>query len=381
MKLLFTGDINFRGIENLNYNASKEILSEVQPYLDAVDFRISNLETPLADKSKYTPIKKSGPNLICEPDNIVFLKAMKADAVTLANNHIGDYGEGAIEATLKLLDSNGIMHAGAGEDINDAYKPCYLKKDNICIAVLSVCENEFGMATEQNYGSAGYNARTLLRRIKEEKKNADYIIVVFHGGNEFCPIPSQDTIDRYRLICDMGADAVIGGHTHCPQGYEIYDGKPIVYSMGNFLFQSSVERSPNNSWYYGYMCILDIKDCITLEIIPYKFDLNATKIEVFNSDFRLKMLSYIEKLSRIIHTPSELSQYYKGWVWLHRWCPSLPKDMNDIQKYNASGNLNLIMCESHLSQLKELLIVLYNNEIRLAQEWSENIKKLQIMPA
>lgn len=69
----------------------------MQPYIDTVDFVIPNLECPLADKEKYTPIKKAGPNLICNPENITFLKAMNTYAVTLANNHTGDYGDGAIK--------------------------------------------------------------------------------------------------------------------------------------------------------------------------------------------------------------------------------------------------------------------------------------------
>ena len=109
MKLLFLGDVNFRGHENLKYEESKDILSEVQPYLDRVNFRIANLETPLADKNKYKPIKKSGPNHIYNSENVVFLKALNADAVTLANNHIGDFGEGAVKDTLDLLDKNNML--------------------------------------------------------------------------------------------------------------------------------------------------------------------------------------------------------------------------------------------------------------------------------
>jgi hypothetical protein len=79
MKILFTGDINFRGKENLTGEECAKILSEMKPYLDQVDFRIPNLETPLAQKNKYEPIKKSGPNLICEAKNIIFLRVFQAD--------------------------------------------------------------------------------------------------------------------------------------------------------------------------------------------------------------------------------------------------------------------------------------------------------------
>jgi hypothetical protein len=84
MRNLFTGDINFRKIENLGEKSSEEVLSEMKPYLGEVDFRIPNLETPLADKEKYTPIYKSGPNLICAIQNIAFLQAFQADGVTIA---------------------------------------------------------------------------------------------------------------------------------------------------------------------------------------------------------------------------------------------------------------------------------------------------------
>jgi poly-gamma-glutamate synthesis protein (capsule biosynthesis protein) len=66
----------------------------------------------------------------------------------------------------------------------------------------------------------------------------------------------------------MGADAVIGGHTHCPQPYELYNGKPIVYSMGNFLFQNVNRPNPSDSWYYGYITVLDVSNTIKLQIIP-----------------------------------------------------------------------------------------------------------------
>ena len=194
-----------------------------------------------------------------------------ADIVTLANNHTGDFGAGAIKDTLALLNENGIRYLGARENIDEAYNACRLERDGISVSVISVCENEFGIAAKNSYGSAGYNARLLLNKIREEKEIRDNVIVVFHSGNEFNPLPSPDTQDRYRLICDMGADAVIGCHTHCPQGYEIYNGKPIIYSMGNFLFKSNIQRETHNSWYYGYMTELEIgKSRTSFKLIPYR---------------------------------------------------------------------------------------------------------------
>lgn len=380
MKLLFTGDVNFRGIDPLTFEKSKEIVSELLPHLFSVDYRILNLETPLADKNNHHPIRKSGPNLICAPENITFLKAVDADGVTLANNHIGDFGEGATKDTLDLLDENGIAYAGAGANVDEAYQAIYFKKNNIRIAIISVCENEFGMATKNTYGSAGYEPRRLLRQIRKEKSKSDFVIVVFHGGDEFNPLPSPDTVERYRLVCDMGADAVIGGHTHCPQGYEYYEGKPIVYSMGNLLFQNVDKPDPTDSWYYGYLCELSIEDKITMRIIPYKFNKEATNIHVFEGVEKEKMLTYIQRLSDIIQDADELARYFGGWAWWHRHCATPPQNFDDIGDYNVCGNLNLLFCEAHYSQSKAIFQLLYREETALAKEYAEKIKQLQIMP-
>ena len=194
---------------------------------------------------------------------------------------------------------------------------------------------------------------------------SDYVIVVFHGGNEFNPLPSPDTVDRYRLVCDMGADAVVGGHTHCPQGYEMYNKKPIVYSMGNFLFQSSSQKDEKNSWYYGYMSILKIDDGISLESVPYRFNNKADSIKIFKGNDKRIMLEYVDKLCEIIKNSDELDKYFNGWACNHQWCPELPKDSDNAKSYNVSPNYDLVHCEAHLSQLKRILRIYQNaNEKR-----------------
>ncbi len=381
MKLIFTGDINFRGKGVVTKEESKSILSEVMPYLDKVDFVIPNLECPLGNEEKYEPIYKSGPNLISSPENITFLKALGADVCTLANNHIGDYGEAAALDTVKLLSENGIDSCGAGANVESAYDAVRLEKDGVSVSIIAVCENEFGMATESAAGSAGYNPRLLLNKIKEEKKKSKFIVVVFHGGNEYNPLPSPDTQERYRLICDMGADAVIGGHTHCPQGYEVYDGKPIIYSMGNFLFKSSAEREQNDSWYYGYITLLDLcEGRITFELIPYKFDKEAGKITVFTEQNKEKMLKYIENLSEIIKDKKLLDAYFGGWAYLHMWIPSAPNNISDLSDYNAAGHYNLISCEAHNSQAKRLLRAFFENDVENIKKYSEKNLELFVMP-
>lgn len=381
MKIMFTGDLNFRGIENLDSEKSKKILTDIIPYTEKVDFVIPNLECPLGNKEKYVPIKKAGPNLICSEECVSFLKALNTYAVTLANNHIGDYGSEALINTLDILKENNIKHVGAGKNIEEAYKALKIEKDNITVSILSVCENEFGIADENQAGSAGYAPRRLLNRIKEEKALNNLVIVVFHGGNEFNPLPSPDTAERYRFVCDMGADAVVGGHTHCPQGYEMYGRKPIIYSMGNFLFKNDKRTEEKDGWYYGYITMLDINENgICFDIVPYRFDIAGTKITVFDGKEKTLMEAYIDNLSKIIQKPYELKQYFKGWALNHPWIPELPQNINELSGYNASGNYDLLKCEAHLSQAKQTLEILHNDEVGEISIWQDKISALQKMP-
>lgn len=382
MKIMFTGDINFRMLENLDYDKSTEILSEVMPYVKEADFVIPNLECPLGEEADYTPIKKSGPNLICGENNVCFLKAMNAYGVTIGNNHIGDFGDEALRNTLKVLDENNIRYAGAGENIEKAYEPIRIESENTTVSILSACENEFGLATETKPGSAAYNTRRLFNKIKAEKECGNLVIVVFHGGNEHNPLPSPDSVDHYRMFCDMGADAVVAGHTHCPQGYEMYDGKPIVYSMGNFFFNFSAydaEKAASNPWYYGYVTMLDIqKSGISAEIVPYKFDIS--KITVFDGEEKALMMKYIESLSEIIQNPIELKEHFKGWAMCHLWTPTMPEDIDNLENYPAGGNYNQITCEAHLSLSRQIFEILFNDEVAAAKKRIEEIQTLAKMP-
>ncbi len=379
MKLIFTGDVNFRRFEDITKEKATELLSKVLPRTEAADFRILNLETPLADKSKHEPIYKSGPNLICPQNCISFLEAINADVATLANNHIGDFGDGALLDTIELLDAHGIKHTGAGRNIDEAYSSVILEKDGMKVSLLSVCENEFGIATESSCGAAGYNARRLLNKIKSEKKLAHKVIVVFHGGNEYDPLPAPVAVDRYRLICDMGADAVIAMHTHSPQGYEIYDGKPIVYSMGNFFFISGSDRPKEDSWYYGYLSELTIDGGeISLDIIPYNYYLDGV-INVFEGCDREKMIAYIEKLSAIIQDPRELHRYYMGWCCGYRVFADPPAQYGGLCGTLAPEK-NLLTCEAHCDKLRENYRILNDGDEDIAKEYEIKAKDLMKMP-
>ncbi len=379
MKIIFTGDVNFRLQENITYKDSIKVLEGVSPYFDRADFRIVNLECPLAD-GDFEPIKKSGPNLISPSSCICFLEAGKIDGVTLANNHMGDYGEQPVIDTIKLLDEHGIKHSGAGTNLDNAYEAMYFEKNGVKVAVISACENEFGIAEYEKCGAAGLRMGKMFNAIKHEKEIADLVIVAFHGGNEQNPLPSPGAVERYRLFCDFGADAVIAGHTHCPQPAEYYNGKPIIYSMGNFFFDAKAAPQ-DDPWFYGYIVMLDITkgSGIKYELIPYRAEEHVSRIRVFEGEEKQKMLEYLHRLAEIIKDERALLNYYKGWCpHMDTYYPDNP--FTEEGKDRIHRSKNLISCEAHRELATMNFNIMINGEQAFAAEYWEKLQKLMIMP-
>lgn len=377
MKILLTGDVNLTECGVVSYQRSRELLEKMLPIFDRADFRVLNLENPLAKAEECEELPKSGPNLAADPANIAFLKAASADGVTLANNHINDYLDKGLISTLRILRENHIAHAGAGMNIEEAYKACYFEKDGMTVSILSVCENEPGYATKTTCGSAGLNLLLLQKRLREEKAKADYVIIVFHGGTEYNPLPAPAIRDRYRLMIEMGADAVIAGHTHCPQGQEVYNGKPIVYSLGNFFFLSTVLSDQRPCWNFGSVCMLDVSpEGLTAELIPCCF--HEKGIEPLTGEHKEKMLAYLEKISAPIQDDEALEGYYTGWAITHPLYPRTPENYEvDMLSYRAC---NLVTCEAHQELLKANYKTIRDKKVPLALQWAEKLKDLLDIP-
>lgn len=268
MKVLIAGD--FCPILRIEpYIASEDyetIFGEVKPIIEQADCSILNLECPVLF-NRYKPIPKCGPNLHCDIGAIKSIKYLGFNVLSLANNHIMDYGEEGLKDTMQACEQMGIRHTGAGNNLESASKVLYYKIKDKVLAIINCCEHEFSIADDNKPGANPLNPIMQYYAIKEARNNSDYVLVIVHGGHEHYQLPSQRMIDTYRFFVDLGADAVINHHQHCYSGYEIYNGKPIFYGIGNFCFDHKDFR--NNKWNEGYMVIINFNEEITYQIIPY----------------------------------------------------------------------------------------------------------------
>jgi hypothetical protein len=234
-KVLFVGDI---------VNTSREDGVFCSPgmrmVLEGADYVIGNLEAPLSGEYKQTP--KMGPSLCQHPSTPKGLREQGFDCVTLANNHIMDYGDDGLRETIDRLQEVQISCLGAGLCMEDAYAPLGVDISGVKIGFINVCEAQFGVLDyyRDNY-SAGYawiNHYLVDESIRKLKKEYDFVVVLAHAGLEHYPIPQMEWRCRYRQLCNSGADLVVASHPHCPQGYERWGESLIFYSLGNFFFDA-----------------------------------------------------------------------------------------------------------------------------------------------
>lgn len=246
--LAFVGDIMLDGLPGKVVAAGRDPFAPFAAILDAADIRIGNLECVVA--SGGSAVDKIY-TFRAHPRTLATLKR-HFDAVSLANNHSGDFGRPAFSEMLDLLDRGGISYFGGGRDLRQAHAPLIVERQGLKIALLGY--DEFlPRSFEADFDAPGVawsEDEQVLADIRNARTihHADIVIPFMHWGWEY-----QHTGDarQHRLAHAMiaaGADAVVGGHPHVTQEIEIYQGKPIVYSLGNFLFDGFDDEDTTTGW-------------------------------------------------------------------------------------------------------------------------------------
>ncbi|MHB8894347.1 MAG: CapA family protein [Candidatus Geothermincolia bacterium] len=209
------------------------------------DVVYGDLEAPLSDRVK-PPYK--GLDFIAPSSTIQGLKMLGLNIVSLANNHSTNFGTGALTDTITLLKNNGIKYAGGGMNLAEARSPGTLEAKGVSFAFLdynAITGSLNATATRpgvswirmQPWSKDSPDDMELVKQsIMEAKSRGDFVVACFHWSAEYKHEPSVSQRNMAHLACDAGADLVIGGHPHCTQPIEMYNGKLIAYSLGNFIF-------------------------------------------------------------------------------------------------------------------------------------------------
>lgn len=299
--LEFTGDVNFsEGYVTTKHMDkspggiydcfSPELLDE----MNAADIMMVNNEFTYSKRGKAIPGKAY--TFRADPSRVENLKAFGTDIVNVANNHVYDYGPEALLDTIETLDRAGIPHVGAGANIEEAKKPYYFVCNGRKIAIVSATqiERSYNYTKEATGTSPGVlkslDPSKFVEVIKEAKRNSDYVIVNIHWGTEGDSNYGSDQKNLAISFARAGADVIIGGHTHCLQGFDFVEGVPVIYSLGNFWFSSSTQDT-------GLAKVtIDQEGKLTLGFVPCIQENTKTSL-VGDEAQRQRILNFMQKHS------------------------------------------------------------------------------------
>jgi poly-gamma-glutamate synthesis protein (capsule biosynthesis protein) len=288
VSLLFSGDVTlsdaFADTVGKDY---KWAFAKLDLYRQA-DLAMVNLENPLTKASTPMPGKQF--NFKADPDMVQVLKEGGVDLVTLANNHTMDYQSEGLLETMSTLDKAGILHLGAGRDITEARRPEIIDVKGQRIAYLGYFGEDYA-ATDQSAGTSPIMEARISQDIKAIRNQVDWVVVNFHWGQENASHPADWQVELARYTIDQGADVIVGHHPHVLQGAEIYKGRPIAYSLGNFIFGGN-----SRSDYDTAILKVSVKDKqMKVEFVP--IEVKQYQAMMASAERGQQILSHISELS------------------------------------------------------------------------------------
>lgn len=370
-KIFVTGDFGYRGRTGSKIREGKgqELFSALDDVINSSDFSVINFETPVGDAKHF--INKCGPRLCSDAIALKAIRQAGFSMVTLANNHFFDCGQYGVEKTIEACREYDIDFVGGGITYYDAVRPYEGKIAGDHISIVNVCETDFSIANENHGGAAPLDIVAVSRQILRLKVYSKVIVIV-HGGHEYYQLPSTRMQQLYRFFIELGAYAVINHHQHCYSGYELYNGHPIFYGLGNFIFDSDTEKR-DSVWNYGYAVQVDTTSPAYFKLFPYVQSNEEAGIRLMNDKEQAAFNENIAKLNSVISSPAELkkaeTEYYGRMhttSFLNPFYNGLTAKLYGMKRFPSFVSkkqrmyqLHYLQCESHrdivINNLKRIL--------------------------
>lgn len=301
--LAFAGDVcfdeNYSNMYYLSQNGKdirKCLSADLYEEITEADIFMVNNEFTYTKRGE--PIPEKAYTFRSNPNNVKLLKDMGVDIVSIANNHAYDYGEISLLDTIDTMETNDMPYVGGGKNLEEARKPVYFICNDMKIGIVSATQIErldnpdTKGATENSPGvfrCFGNQLDNLLETVKEAKANSDFVVVYIHWGTE--NTDELDWAQTYQapLIAEAGADVIIGGHTHCLQGIDVVKEVPVIYSVGNFWFNSKNLDS------CIVKVVIDKQGLKAFQFVPAKTESCRTSLAA--GEEKLRIINYMKTLS------------------------------------------------------------------------------------
>lgn len=290
--LMFAGDVNLSNLVKKDYKLPFAKMDEYR----AADLSIVNLENPLTRSTLNNTNQQQ--KSIVNPSYVKALTSGGVDIVNLANDHTLGYEQKGLLETIETLKDAGIHSLGAGKTKKEARRPKIIEVKGQKIAYLNYYDTDI-QPTAPSVNVNSRNKDRISSDIQNLREQVDWIIVNYHWGVELSEYPGDWQIDMARMTIDQGADLVVGHHPKVLQGAEIYQGRPIVYSLGNFIFG---DTSNKESDYETAVLKVSLKPGkMKVELLPVV--VSKYQPQIVKGEKGKEILKHIAQISSIFHQP------------------------------------------------------------------------------
>ena len=281
----------------------------------SADIAVGNLECPVSDGGD--PRRKGlGARFRADPGLISFFAESGLTVVSLANNHILDYGSEALLDTTRHLSENGVKFFGAGMSQRSAQEPLIVERNEIKVGFLGY--TEWGpFNKDDSPGPARFSETTVFSQVARLKGFVDLIVVSMHFGFEWVSYPSPHHVTCCRRLIESGVNVVLGHHPHQPQGVEMYKGGLIAYSLGNLLFDQFHGNPPPASREILVLRLRLADDGVaSAEIVPFRLTENLS-LSLLQGKSKARALDRYRDISVVLQSPVALRQEWYNTVRLY----------------------------------------------------------------
>lgn len=324
------------------------VYGDLLPVLRQSDLNIVNIECTLGETG--SPIPKAGPNFQATEDSVRSLVEVPFHVACMANNHIMDYGPDSLSDTIRVLQEAGLHTVGAAMTGEEVVKPLSLDVRGVKLAIINFSEGEACVSLDNGPGAYGFHYHQVANQVQQLKHDHDIVLVIFHGGREYTPLPPEYVMNALRHVAEAGASAVIAHHPHVPQGIEIHHNVPIVYSQGNFVFWQEGESFYKHA---GYLVHLDLfkQDIMKMEITPYI--IRQTGLERMKEPLKSVFLDTMHKVSQLLAHPKHVRHVWDAFIdtmgvqGLKNTLERTIKRMEVDEKVGAAQLQNLFFTPAH----------------------------------
>jgi poly-gamma-glutamate capsule biosynthesis protein CapA/YwtB (metallophosphatase superfamily) len=364
-----------RRFRSLIETSPRTVYGDLLPAIQSADLSIVNLETPLSDRG--APVDKSGSVFKGEERHVSGLAAVPIDVVTLANNHVFDYGLDAFQDTLAVLERHNIQHIGAGLTEEEAARPLVLDINGVTIGIVNFSEGEDLTAAQGTApGVMGWDLATVTQTIKTLKQQVDVVLAIGHGGIEYIPFPPPYVTHAFQQAAEAGADVVLGHHPHVPQGLSFHKGVPVCHSLGNFVFFQETDLKFRK---LGYLVTVGFTrdGLVSLKLVPYR--INGSGLQALQDQELDSFLVKFKEISLPLDDPRLLSDTWHGFLHYYgangffEEVSMIVEKMKIDPKKGAAMFRNRMTTLQHYHHWKALLTRMVDGTLASSPQWARRL--------